>query len=300
MGCARSKLGCSSNRGVYDPATEPFVGRQQAGRAQVNRERSCWVQDASPALSISAYPTLLSQRRVAPHKTCNEEHKSFTSQAAELPSVSSNPMVASVGSQGLLAAPPKAISKDMSPVAAAFANCGTSQTPQANPVVTDPAFAAVDRRSDTTPCCGGSLCSLSLLWELFSAKWAGKPRAQQEQHAHRLPSRLPLSRSIMTHVEVTSCRSGTSSLGGLNTRFVGAHKAVKALTSLRQEDQLKLYAHFKQATAGPVTGKRPGVFAVAARAKWDAWSKLGFMDKEAAKRCYCVLAEKLVRQTAKK
>ena len=42
---------------------------------------------------------------------------------------------------------------------------------------------------------------------------------------------------------------------------------------LTNEDKLKFYALFKQATVGNCTGKRPGMMNVVARYKFDAWKK---------------------------
>ncbi len=36
---------------------------------------------------------------------------------------------------------------------------------------------------------------------------------------------------------------------------------------------LKIYALYKQATAGDVDGKRPGFTDMVGRAKWDAWNR---------------------------
>ena len=44
---------------------------------------------------------------------------------------------------------------------------------------------------------------------------------------------------------------------------------------------LALYAHYKQATVGDVTGSRPA-FDPVGRAKYDAWAKLKGGSKEAA------------------
>ena len=41
------------------------------------------------------------------------------------------------------------------------------------------------------------------------------------------------------------------------------------------DDLLELYALFKQATAGDVTGSRPGMMDFKGRAKFDAWTKGG-------------------------
>jgi len=53
-----------------------------------------------------------------------------------------------------------------------------------------------------------------------------------------------------------------------------------------QAQQLEYYALFKQATVGKCNEKQPSRFKVIARAKHDAWSKLGNMSKEDAKRAY--------------
>jgi acyl-CoA-binding protein len=58
---------------------------------------------------------------------------------------------------------------------------------------------------------------------------------------------------------------------------------------------LKLYAYYKQATAGDVSGSRPGMTDFAGRAKYDAWSKLKGTGKEQAMQSYIDLAEQLKR-----
>ena len=59
------------------------------------------------------------------------------------------------------------------------------------------------------------------------------------------------------------------------------------------EDMLRLYAHFKQATDGDVTGERPGAFAFVDRAKYDAWAKLKGTDSTKAMEAYVKLVERL-------
>ena len=56
---------------------------------------------------------------------------------------------------------------------------------------------------------------------------------------------------------------------------------------------LKLYAHYKQATAGDVSGKRPGFADMVGQAKFDAWGKLKGMSKETAMQAYIELVKKL-------
>lgn len=56
---------------------------------------------------------------------------------------------------------------------------------------------------------------------------------------------------------------------------------------------LDLYALYKQATAGDVSGKRPGMLDIRGRAKWDAWKKREGMGQDAARDEYVKLVEKL-------
>lgn len=56
---------------------------------------------------------------------------------------------------------------------------------------------------------------------------------------------------------------------------------------------LKIYALYKQATAGDVDGKRPGFTDMVGRAKWDAWNELKGKGSEAAMQEYIDLIESL-------
>ena len=60
----------------------------------------------------------------------------------------------------------------------------------------------------------------------------------------------------------------------LNESFEEAQKRVKTLTESPGNDELlELYALFKQATVGDVSGSRPGMLEFKGRAKFDAWTK---------------------------
>jgi acyl-CoA-binding protein len=52
------------------------------------------------------------------------------------------------------------------------------------------------------------------------------------------------------------------------------------------EEKLKLYSLFKQATIGDVTGYQPWAVQVEARAKWYAWNSIKGMSKEDAMKEY--------------
>ena len=56
---------------------------------------------------------------------------------------------------------------------------------------------------------------------------------------------------------------------------------------------LKIYALFKQASAGDVTGERPGMTDFVARAKFDAWDALKGKTQDEAKQAYIDLIEEL-------
>ena len=58
---------------------------------------------------------------------------------------------------------------------------------------------------------------------------------------------------------------------------------------------LKLYALFKQATIGNVSGKRPSLINVKERAKWDAWKAIEGTEKSSAMENYNVTVDNLVQ-----
>jgi acyl-CoA-binding protein len=59
------------------------------------------------------------------------------------------------------------------------------------------------------------------------------------------------------------------------------------------EDMLRLYSLYKQASVGDVQGERPGTFSFADRAKYDAWAKLKGTDSTKAMESYVKLVERL-------
>jgi diazepam-binding inhibitor (GABA receptor modulating acyl-CoA-binding protein) len=56
---------------------------------------------------------------------------------------------------------------------------------------------------------------------------------------------------------------------------------------------LKLYALYKQASAGDADGKRPGFTDMVGRAKWDAWNELKGQSADEARQAYVDLIEDL-------
>lgn len=62
-------------------------------------------------------------------------------------------------------------------------------------------------------------------------------------------------------------------MSNLKDRFDAAAESVQNLSERpSNEDLLSLYALYKQATEGDVTGKRPGFTDFKGRAKYDAWA----------------------------
>lgn len=83
-------------------------------------------------------------------------------------------------------------------------------------------------------------------------------------------------------------------MADLQARFESAAEDVQDLDERPDNATLlRIYALYKQATAGDVTGKRPGFTDFAGRAKYDAWGGLQGKDSEAAKEEYVALVEEL-------
>ena len=77
--------------------------------------------------------------------------------------------------------------------------------------------------------------------------------------------------------------------------FSAAQVRVKQLSKTPASDELlELYAYFKQATTGDVSGDRPGMLDFKGRAKFDAWSARKGVDKDRAMTAYVELVNKLV------
>ena len=74
----------------------------------------------------------------------------------------------------------------------------------------------------------------------------------------------------------------------IENKFKESEVTVKQLKTRPTNDELlKLYGLYKQATAGDASGKRPSLINVKARAKWDAWKELQGLEKMTAMENYC-------------
>lgn len=80
----------------------------------------------------------------------------------------------------------------------------------------------------------------------------------------------------------------------LQQQFDSAVARSKELTQRpTNQELLDLYALFKQASEGDVTGDRPGGFDFKAIAKYDAWTERKGKSKEDAMKEYIALMDKL-------
>lgn len=76
--------------------------------------------------------------------------------------------------------------------------------------------------------------------------------------------------------------------------FDQAAAAAKTLPAKPDNDTLlRLYALFKQGSAGDVTGEKPGLFDFVGLAKYEAWERLKGIPREDAQRQYIDLVREL-------
>ncbi len=84
----------------------------------------------------------------------------------------------------------------------------------------------------------------------------------------------------------------------LQTQFETAAQEVQQLSEKPDnENLLKLYSLYKQATLGDVSGKRPGLTNFVGRAKFDAWAKMKGTSRVEAMQAYVDLVEALKAQS---
>lgn len=83
-------------------------------------------------------------------------------------------------------------------------------------------------------------------------------------------------------------------MADLQAQFEAAAQEAQRLPK-RPDDRtlLQIYALYKQATKGDVTGNRPGLMDFVERSKYDAWAKLKGTAQEAAMQTYVDLIGKL-------
>jgi diazepam-binding inhibitor (GABA receptor modulator, acyl-CoA-binding protein) len=81
-------------------------------------------------------------------------------------------------------------------------------------------------------------------------------------------------------------------MSDLAQQFADAQARIKPVTGLGNDVLLELYALYKQATSGDVSGSRPGMMDLKGRAKYDSWAKRKGMTKDAAMQAYIALVGK--------
>ena len=83
-------------------------------------------------------------------------------------------------------------------------------------------------------------------------------------------------------------------MSDLESRFETAVRDVQQLSERPGNDTLlRLYALYKQATNGDVSGRRPGMTDFVGRAKYDAWEGLKGVSKDKAMLDYIDQVESL-------
>ena len=83
-------------------------------------------------------------------------------------------------------------------------------------------------------------------------------------------------------------------MADLKSKFEQAVKDSKGLPEKPDNmTLLKIYALYKQASAGDADGKRPGFSDMVGRAKWDAWNALKGKSADEAMQGYIDLIESL-------
>ena len=86
-------------------------------------------------------------------------------------------------------------------------------------------------------------------------------------------------------------------MADLKKQFDAAAKQVlDAKQDPGNDIKLKLYANFKQATEGDVTGDKPGFTDFVNRAKYDAWAKVKGTSADDAMNAYIKLVDRVTRE----
>uniref|UniRef100_A0A0K0FEC3 ACB domain-containing protein n=1 Tax=Strongyloides venezuelensis TaxID=75913 RepID=A0A0K0FEC3_STRVS len=88
----------------------------------------------------------------------------------------------------------------------------------------------------------------------------------------------------------------------LEEMFLAAVKIIQNLPkegpiSTSNDTKLSYYSLFKQSTIGPCDQEQPSFWNVVEKYKWDAWNKLGSMDKETSMKKYLELFNKQIDDT---
>lgn len=86
-------------------------------------------------------------------------------------------------------------------------------------------------------------------------------------------------------------------MSGLEQQFEQAQKDVVSLAERPQNSVLlKLYAFYKQATDGDVSGEKPGAFDLIAKKKYAAWEEIKGTSSEEAMGLYIAEVQQLLEE----
>jgi acyl-CoA-binding protein len=88
-------------------------------------------------------------------------------------------------------------------------------------------------------------------------------------------------------------------MSDLKQRFAEAQARIKPVTGLGNDLMLDMYALYKQATSGDVSGSRPGMMDLRGRAKYDAWAKVKGTSADDAMTKYIAIVDIHARGHAK-
>ena len=101
-------------------------------------------------------------------------------------------------------------------------------------------------------------------------------------------------------VGVSDVKGGVHNPRGLSPAGLRAHEqktgsivGFEGGETVANDELLELYAFYKQATVGDVSGSRPGMLDLKGRAKYDAWSKKKGVSKDDAMTKYVALVDRL-------
>ena len=124
-----------------------------------------------------------------------------------------------------------------------------------------------------------------------------KHRHHNNDNMNRLVARL-LTSNALSSVRVNGPQwTFSTSAGDLNSKFQACKEnSTKLKSDPGNEVKLQLYSLYKQATVGANKTEKPGAFDIVGKYKWAAWSNLGDMSQEQAKKEYIKLIEKLEQE----
>jgi acyl-CoA-binding protein len=126
--------------------------------------------------------------------------------------------------------------------------------------------------------------------------WAFRARSVSEDTSRRTSSRRSSGTAGVScaSLSIAGDYSGTIGAMELSAKFEDAQARVKQLSKAPStDDLLELYALYKQATTGDVSGSRPGMLDMKGRAKFDAWTKKKGTSKDDAMTKYVALVDRL-------